>query len=148
MNEHMVLHVEDKIQAFLDGELSRSAAEAVRAHCDRCEKCGTALADLRAVDRVLAADSDPSPIRPMWPGVREGIARHRSPRFGLPFGLATSAAAVAGVVLGVLLGAPGDLSNYEPETSDAYAEGSVLGDDSVPTLDEIYVYSFGEDGDD
>jgi hypothetical protein len=84
----------------------------------------------------------------MWPAVREGLTKRSSPRFDLPFGLAASAAAAAGVVLGLWLGTPNELPSYELETSDSYAEGSLLGDDFVPTLDEIYVYSFGEEGDD
>ena len=147
MSPDMDGHVEDRIQALLDGELPDAEAAAVKAHCDGCERCGRALTDLRAVRRVLETDRDASLFRPMWPAVRDGLARRSSPRFGVSFGLATSAAA-AGVVLGILLGSPREVPRYPSEVSGTYAEGSFLGDDSVPTLDEIYVDSFGEDGDD
>jgi len=141
-------HVGDKLQAFLDGELSSSESDSVRAHCAVCSECARSLADLEAVRVALEGDDVPSPLRSMWPAVREELERRSSPGFDLSFGLAASAAAVAGVALGLLLGASGDLPDRMLESSNTYAEGSLLGDESVPTLDEVYVYSFEEDGDD
>jgi hypothetical protein len=100
------------------------------------------------VRAALKAEDVPLPLRSMWPAVREELKRRSSPGFDLSFGLAASAAAVAGVALGLLLGASGDLPDRMLESSNTYAEGSLLGDESVPTLDEVYVYSFDEEGDD
>jgi anti-sigma factor RsiW len=139
-------HVEDKLEAMLDGELTRAEASAVRAHCTGCKKCGAALGELEMIDGALEMEREPSPLRPMWPAVREALVHPSVPRFGFSFGLVTSAAAVAGVVLGVLLGSLDELPEHPLEAAETYSVGSYLGDDSVPTLDEIYVASFGEDG--
>ena len=141
-------HVRDKIQPFLDGELSSSESDAVRAHCAGCAEFARYLADIEAVRGALEADEVPSPLRSMWPAVKSSLDRRSSRGFDLSFGLAASAAAVAGVALGLLLGASGDLPDRMLESPDTDAEGSLLGDYSVPTLDEVYVYSFEENGDD
>jgi anti-sigma factor RsiW len=146
MSRDTDVHVEDKIRKLLDGELPPDEAAAVRAHSALCERCGEALADLKAVYGALKADREPELLRPMWPVVKRGLTPRSLPTFNFSFGLATSVAAAAGVVLGVLLGTFHELPRYTPSSGGTRNVESYLGDDSVPTLDEVYISSFEGEG--
>ncbi len=136
MREREELHVDESLQAWLDGELDEAEAHTVRRHVEECDRCSRAVEELRAVRSVLGSDADLAPLRPMWPAVKARMVAETRPRFGLSFGFATSAAAVAGLIIGLALGGNGDVSQRTAATGD---EESVLGDDALATLDEIYV---------
>jgi anti-sigma factor RsiW len=144
MRGHRKGHVEDRLQAWLDGELAE-ADEEIRNHIDRCESCSKALQEARAVQSALRADSDRPPLRPMWPAVIGAMSREARPRFGFSFGLATSFAAAAGLVIGLALGSSDKLPQ-RVEQEDSQHAGSLLGDDDVLTMDQIYVSGFYENG--
>ena len=97
MNEH----IEERIAAYLDGELSETEATAVSSHAEACDRCTRALREARKVHRLLDGDEAAQPLASMWPEV-ESRLRRRAPMFDLPFATATAAALAAGVMLGVL----------------------------------------------
>ena len=97
----MNAHVDDRIAAYLDGELPDREAALVSAHIDTCERCAAALREARVVMQVLEGDPAAEPLASMWPEV-ESRLRRRLPVFDLPFAAATAAALAVGVMLGVL----------------------------------------------
>lgn len=145
MKGHEKRHAEDRLQAWLDGELAEVEADAVRSHIDECGRCAKALEEVRAVISALLADADVRPLRPMWPAVKAAMSPETRPRFGLSFGFATSLAAAAGLVIGLALGLPDEPQQQAEETDSLYNE-SILGDDYALTLDQIYVSAFEENG--
>jgi anti-sigma factor RsiW len=94
-------HVDDRVVAYLDGELSDTEAAAVATHAEACERCARSLREARAVMHVLESDESAQPLESMWPAV-ESRLRRRMPAFDLPFATATAAALTVGVMLGVL----------------------------------------------
>ena len=148
MSEAEKRHVDDKLQAWLDGELSENEGEKIRSHVDSCAQCSRALRETEATLEALRKYEDAVPLRPMWPAVRAGMAAAARPRFGLSFGFVTSAAAAAGLIIGIMLGTPGRSSAPTGENGSEYSVESALEDGAVMTLDEMYVSAFSEDGED
>jgi anti-sigma factor RsiW len=95
-------HVETRIQAYLDGELSPGESRALRDHCSTCEPCRSVLEDLSQVRERLAADRPAEPLGPMWPGVRDRLGARPARRWS--FALGTTGAAALGLALGLLFG--------------------------------------------
>lgn len=100
----------DRLDAWIDGELTAEDAEAVRAHCDACDGCGQLAADLRRI--VTDAARLPREVEPahdLWPGIADGL--EQSKVVGGSFGSAGSPlrrvvpwlAAAAVVILAVAL---------------------------------------------
>jgi anti-sigma factor RsiW len=145
MKGHEVEHVEERLQAWLDGELDESESAAVKRHVESCGRCAGALSELRALREAIADDAESQPLRPMWPAVRAAAYPVSRTRFGLSFGLATSLAAAAGLVIGISLGSLGETPVVGVETESEYA-ASMLGSDEILSLDEMYVAAFEEDG--
>ncbi len=58
------------------------------------------------LDKLLRADADAEPLRPVWPAVQSRLRRRALPSFDLPFAFGTGAAVAAGIWLGLTLGAP------------------------------------------
>jgi anti-sigma factor RsiW len=137
-------HVENKLQALLDGELGDVESEAVRGHLAQCKSCSKTLEESKAVLSALSAESEASPVRPMWPAVKAVISPAPR-RLGFSFGLATSLAAAAGLVIGLSIGSPGEAPVESPETDSEYTD-AILGTDDILSLDQMYVSAFEEDG--
>jgi anti-sigma factor RsiW len=132
-------HVEQKIQAWLDGELTAEEAKSVESHCLSCEKCEELWRGQLRIRKMLSAHDASQPSGPMWPAVEERLHGATSSRFGFPFALGTSAAAVAGIVLGVFLGAINE-SSYENGEQDVWSEvGSTMTVESNPGLSGFYL---------
>lgn len=140
------LHIDGKLQAWLDGELPRAEGEELERHVEGCARCAEAVEEAKAVLEALRSDADAEPIHSMWPAVRAAIAPAEARRFGFAFGLATSLAAAAGLIIGIALGSSGDLSQSPAAVDSGYSEASLMGDDSLTSLDEIYVSAFEENG--
>jgi len=132
-------HVEDRLQACLDGELAPDEAAAVRAHCESCPRCAR-------VWEALGVVSAPQPPRAVWPLVQAHLSRRPSRFLRISFALGATAAAVGGLILGVLLGSA-HLPDEERWQQETWAEvGSLLTDAAEPTLDEIYLAAGPEEG--
>jgi anti-sigma factor RsiW len=143
MKRERELHIDDRLQAWLDGELPRAEAEELGRHVEKCARCSQSLEDSKAVVEALRSDRDAEPLRHMWPAVRARIVPSARRRIGFAFGLATSLAAAAGLVIGIMLGASG---GTQPATtaSSQYSETSLLGGETLASLDDIYVSAFEE----
>ena len=139
-------HVEKKIQACIDCELEPAEAEAVRAHCVACERCGQVWAELETVGRALDEARPIVASTPLWPLV---AARLRGePRLQLRPALALGAglAVVAGLALGLKVGhAPSQSASGNGAGIALLAVGSLLDDDAATTLDEVYLAASVED---
>jgi anti-sigma factor RsiW len=139
-------HVDDRLQACLDGELAPDEAAAVRAHCESCPRCARAWRDLTEVWEALGVVSAPQPPRAVWPLVQARLSRRPSRFLRISFALGATAAAVGGLMLGVLLGSA-HWSAEERWQQETWAEvGSLLADGAEPTLDEIYLAAGLEEG--
>jgi len=142
----MAAHVEDRLEAYVAGEMTPVEAERVRAHCQDCPRCRRALAEVQSVWRALGEDPSPELPRPLWPLLGQRLGKPRSPRARLVLALSASAAGVAGLLLGVLLGSQliGAPGAWQQET---WSEvGSLLADGEQSTLDQVYVSGFEEGG--
>lgn len=54
------MHVNPKLQAYLDGEVDQGTVERVVAHLEYCRKCGLEAAAYRAIKDALAARQRPA----------------------------------------------------------------------------------------
>jgi anti-sigma factor RsiW len=134
-------HVEDRIQAWLDGELTAAEARSVEAHVESCERCARAADASRRVMRAIDSLEQARPLAPMWPRVERSLHRGPGLRFDPPFAAATAAALVAGVMLGVLTF---DRSPAPIAAGGGTAEAEwTIG--SSPTLAEIYLDESSEE---
>jgi anti-sigma factor RsiW len=138
------LHIDDRLQAWLDAELSGAEAEELERHVERCARCSEALEEAKAVLEALRSDRDAEPIHSMWPAVRARVAPSGARRFGFAFGVATSLAAAAGLIIGMVLGSSGDLPQSQATVDSGYSEASLMSDNSMAGLDDIYVSAFEE----
>ncbi len=129
-------HVDQRIQAYLDGELAAAERVSVEAHLEACPRCRQQLEATRELwDEVSAAA--PAELRdPLWPGVATRLARQPAratwtwPQRGL-----AAAAAAAGVLIGLGLGGPIGGAG-EPETATASADYL---EESLPSLDQMWL---------
>jgi len=73
--------VQDRLGAWIDGELSPTDSESVGNHLGGCADCRTAQQRLEkmnsALRRVLAADADKIEFTPFWQNVEQGIKEKR-----------------------------------------------------------------------
>ena len=73
--------VQDRLGAWIDGELSRADSEPVGIHLGNCADCRSAQQRLEkmnsALRRVLAADTDKIEFTPFWQSVERGIKERR-----------------------------------------------------------------------
>lgn len=135
-----------KILALLDGELPATEAAAIREHCDACAGCARLLADHSAVRGMLQAREPARPLRPVWPAVRNRLARPGVPLFRPAFTMAATAAALLGVLLGVLVGSVGTRT-VEPRGAYLWSVvSSHTGGDGGTTLQHIYSSSNSGEG--
>jgi hypothetical protein len=95
----------ETLSAFVDGDLSVTEAQAVRAHASACSRCTVSIAELAAMVTAARRLERPEPPPSLWPAVEGAMARHDSPwwmslrLFGS--GALAGAAAVSVVALGL-----------------------------------------------
>jgi anti-sigma factor RsiW len=77
-------HVEEKIQTCIDGELAPAEAEAVRAHCRACERCGRVWAQIEAVHHALDAAGPIEESPSIWPLIAARLHGAPSALRGVP----------------------------------------------------------------
>jgi len=65
---------EEKLGAFLDGELSERESGAVQAHVRACKACANAVAEMSEIDRLGALLRAPDVAREEWGSTWTGIA--------------------------------------------------------------------------
>ena len=69
----MTVHLDDRLSAYLDEELSAPERAAVEAHLASCESCRALLDDLKRLVRRASALDDRPPQRDLWPGIAARI---------------------------------------------------------------------------
>jgi anti-sigma factor RsiW len=99
---------EKEILAYVDGELSPAAAEAVSDHLAACEDCRRIRDGFGSIAGALRPRPDTEPARPVWPGVERGLCEARRPVFRPAFAAAAAAAMVVGMLFGLLAGSTAD----------------------------------------
>ena len=139
-------HVENQIQAYLDGRLSETDSEAVVTHCANCESCGRALVEYRELSTLIQVDNAAEPIRPMWPAVHSRISRRVLPDFSLSFATSSAAVAITGLALGLLLGTvqPAPSSSTNGGLWEDF--GSTLTEENSSVFQDIYFTAFSDRG--
>jgi Putative zinc-finger len=100
-------HVQERLSAYLDGELAVADRQAVEAHLQLCDECGRHLEDLAAVDelaRALPVEAPGGYFEALPARVRFKVAprRRRAPRIPA-WSWAVAAALLVAVVTPVLL---------------------------------------------
>src|SRR2546425_7187255 len=74
-------NIRESLEAWLDGELSQSEADAVRAHVDACLDCTEERRQLdklnSSMKAVLASQERPIAFEPFWLGVRQRIVEKK-----------------------------------------------------------------------
>lgn len=129
-------HVEDRIEAMLNGELARDEDRLVRDHCAACVDCRKNLERSLEVRRLLELYPPLVPSVSLWPAVSLRLARERAPLYRFAATMALAACAVAGVSLGVYLGQP-DASPRAEEGLWSVLESTVVVDS--PGLHTVYL---------
>ncbi|MFC2173150.1 anti-sigma factor family protein [Acidobacteriota bacterium] len=140
-------HCEDRLQAYLDGELTKNQTGRIEGHLARCPSCRGVLDELKAVGHTMKSEADPEPLRAMWPAVRERLKRPTpAPRHRAAFAMATSAVAVIGVVLGLFLGMwKGEASTVATDGAWAEIATTLTAGDAI-SLSDIYLAAVPEEG--
>jgi len=69
----MTVHLDDRLSAYLDGDLTADERAAVEAHLAQCEPCRVTLDDLKRLVRRASALDDTPPARDLWPGIAARI---------------------------------------------------------------------------
>ncbi len=134
----------EKILAFLVGELTPAEGEAVSEHCRNCALCRQLLASLSATQEKLATDSPAEPLRPLWPDVHDRLERDRISFLRPAFAMKTAVALVFGIALGLLAGSGSD---KVVESEGSYLWSVISSTDTVEdwdSLPDIYATTSGE----
>lgn len=128
-------HVTHRMQAFLDGELTPAAVEAVREHLASCGPCRQELAARqqlwRQVDTLAAVPNQVA----IWPRLAALLQERGRRRWSWPYRGLALAAALGGVLLGWRVGQP---AGSNAASHDLAAEAGYLAD-SVPSLDQLWL---------
>ena len=127
-------HVTDRIQAYLDGELSPEEIRAVGDHVHQCPACRQALEDRQELWRRIEAPALQVEVS-IWPRLAERLERRRAQRWSWPQRSLALAAMTAGILLGWQLGRP---LQEQRTNGDLAAEMSYLRD-SHPSLDQLWL---------
>jgi anti-sigma factor RsiW len=94
-------YTEDRILAYLSGELVETEAVQVREHLQTCGECQRVSRELRALQRLLDSDVTPEPLGPVWPAVRARIQPTIRQPHRWRWVMATATAAAVGVLIGL-----------------------------------------------
>lgn len=70
----MTAHLEEKLSAYLDGELEGAELESAELHLEACAECRAELEGLRRVVRRAATLDDQPPAKDLWAGISQRIA--------------------------------------------------------------------------
>ena len=108
-------HVEDRLVAFIDGELPADEAQQIAAHLETCARCREACSELRAVAVALEQTLTIVPAPDDWATIEAALPEHRAagvadhpthqrPRFSLPSSWARPVFALAATLVIVLGG--------------------------------------------
>jgi hypothetical protein len=69
----------ETLSAFVDGDLSTSQTQALRAHLAACPHCTVSIAELTAMVTAARGLERPEPPPSLWPAVEGAMARHERP---------------------------------------------------------------------
>jgi hypothetical protein len=100
----------DKLSAFLDGDLPSLEAQAVRAHLEGCAACARAAAEMTAMISTTRTLDRPEPPPTLWPAIAGKLDRLEAPVPLVPrrrwrtFGAGALAGAAAAAALVLALG--------------------------------------------
>ena len=89
---------DERLSAFVDGDLPGSELAQVRQHVDACPACALRAEELRGVARAARALEAPEAPPTLWAGIEGALARERRFDWWLslrPFAIGTLAGAVA-----------------------------------------------------
>ena len=124
--------VQDRLSAWLDGELAPEVAAGVARHVESCARCRRELAQLETLEQALGS----LPEAALPPGLSEKVrARLPRPRCRGWQSLALAASLVLGILLGSTLG-----RDFYPLTQETGVEPEVA------SLDAFYDYPRGSMG--
>jgi anti-sigma factor RsiW len=134
-------HVEERVQAYLAGELDADRAAAVERHLEKCSRCRDEVQQTQTLWKMLdSAQVKPSQRPSIWPAVRARTVDKETDRRGWFYGTRpwirtglAAAALAAGLVVGVLLpGGAGEGNGADRLTSAAawLTDASWLSDSS------------------
>lgn len=129
-------HLDQRIQAFLDGELPPAEALAVERHVRSCASCRRALEARRALwERIDGLAARPLPEIAAWPRLARRLERRGRSGWTWPARGLALAAMLAGMALGWQLGRTGASFGAADDT----ANGSGYLTDSQPSLDQLWL---------
>ncbi len=148
MSEGQIPHVDHKIEACLDRELSPQEKAEVHAHINQCDRCAALWKESEKVRAAFAADKSDGPLRPVWPAVQDRLIESRLSGRGIAFRLGASVAAAAGLLIGLYMGSidvtgNGKMTQMEEETWSEF--GSLLGMESSGSLDNLFLSPVDEE---
>ncbi len=129
-------HVEHRLQALHDGELTAAEAQAVRRHCEDCDACGRALRESEQVLEILSAVDAPPLKGSVWSEVRLRVAERERRPGRLSLAGSGLAATAAGLALGLWFG---DAPPEEPAAPSLLDQSAVWVQDSGATWDQIFL---------
>jgi hypothetical protein len=69
----------ETLSAFVDGDLSTTEAQAVRAHLAACPQCTLSIGELTGMVAAARGLERPEPPPSLWPAVEGAMARHERP---------------------------------------------------------------------
>lgn len=140
----MAAHLDEKLSAYLDGELEGAELESAELHLKACAECRADLEGLRRVVRRAATLDDQPPAKDLWAGISQRIAtpstsdvvplesRRRKFSFTVPQ-LAAAAAALMAISAGTV--ALATRSSQPSVVSDQPADITLAGGVAVASYD-------------
>lgn len=139
--------VQQWIHPYLDGEMSRPKARAIRNHVNECSECMDRVIDYHGLDDVLEADEVPAVpddfTEAVMNDVNKQASRDRLVSYGRTFGLV--ATLIAGIFLGSIMAV--DVTRTMDENN-AQTTGSVAVQATVPDDVDYRSETFTDPGDD
>jgi anti-sigma factor (TIGR02949 family) len=139
--------VQNRLAAFLDGQLPQEDATALNAHVETCRNCAAEVESMRKVLAFVERCSPPAPTKDLRSAVRErmralGILKNTAPaRPLLARMLRYAAAVIVGVPLGLFI--LGLIESASPEPASAAAQEESLAPLAVVEFDELPGDSLG-----
>lgn len=95
-------HVVDRLDDYLEGELSEASFQEVELHLADCADCADEHLFLRELlARAAQMPRDVAPPRDLWPGIASRLGRHGQARTWWMAGLAAAAALLVAVTVAV-----------------------------------------------